>query len=410
MTVPNTTTYDHLLQELYSTERLVDLVHSLCPTLARVKKTTDLTGLGHVFSVKYGGNEAVNSTIAAAQAMVDGTRSEKFTLTRKKLLAVSRIDMELLDTAFANKGAFVDAMDEEVSHIENTFAARLGAQVFAGGGGALGQITSTSNVATKYIYVDPRDAHKFRPGQILEADDTDGTGGGAVKAGTEVLYAVDYDTGMLTATSAAWNTVIATIAASDHLFPQNQFSLGWAGFAAWCPASTTGLGTAFYGANRSLSPTLLAGHRQAATGGTMEDALITALTISPPNIKPKQCIMNPYRVGILLRENAGKSMYIRTDSTEQKMGASKLSILSPTSTGPLEIISDPFCQTDTVWFVDLDDVSIRGSKSGFVHIQKNRETGYMWFPVAAEDQIEMRMASYANMKHRNPGNILRVDF
>jgi hypothetical protein len=45
-----------------------------------------------------------------------------------------------------------------------------------------------------------------------------------------------------------------------------------------------------------------------------------------------------------------------------------------------------------------------------VHIQKNRETGYMWFPVAAEDQIEMRMASYANMKHRNPGNILRVDF
>ena len=416
MTVPTTTTYDDLLQDLYSTERLVDMVVQTCPTLARLKKTTDLVGRRHVFAVKYAGNEAVNSTIAAAQtaltAASNGTAAVDFQLTRKTLLGVARIDMELLDTAFENKGAFVDAMDEETSSIEKAFVARLGAMVFENGGGALGRISATSNVATKTITLaDPRDAIKFRPGMILQADNTDGSGGGAVHAGTETVESVNYDNGQIRCVSATWQTVIGGIAASDWLFPQNAFGAGWAGFEAWCPLTAPTAGDSFYGVDRSVSVSKLAGVRTAASGGSIEDALINAaIENARLGLKAKQIIMNPYRTGLLVREQAGRSTYVRTDSSKVAMGASSLTLMVPTINGAIEIISDPFCQSDTAWFVDLDDFSVRATKSGYCHIQKNKETGFMWFPVSTLNQIEMRMASYANLKCRNPGNVQRCDF
>lgn len=411
MATPNTSSYDTLLQELYSTERLIDLVHQACPSLARCKKTTDFVGRNHTFAWKYGGNEAVSDTIAHSQAALTGTNSVDVHLTRKTMLAVARIDCELLDVAFENKGAFVTAIDEEVGHIENSFIDRCGSMFFRNGGGAIGKGDGSYAVGGAVITLsDPRDIINFRKNMVLEMSDTDGNSG-ALRAGTLTVLSIDEDAGTVTCTGNV-SAGIGAAVNSDYIFPQGAFGAGWAGLEAYCPASTSGLGTAFYGAVRSVSPNQLAGHRKTASGGTVEDALIDAATDFCGRFKgkPKQIIVNPYRAGILVRESAGRSSYIRTDSSEVKMGASKLMLTVPSHNGSLEIISDPYCQTDVAWFVDLDDFTIKGSRSGYVHMQKNKETGAMWFPVYNANEIEMRMASYANIKHRSPKNIMRVAF
>jgi len=409
MTAPNVSSYDSLLQELYSDERIQDLVAEASPTWKRMRKTNNFKGKNHNFSVIYGLNEGIGASISDAQAALGGTKAADFNLTRKTVLGVARIDRELLDVADEDRGSFVDAMDQETSGTERAFIARLCGGLFGNGGGAIGQIASTSTVNTEIITLsDPRDAIKFRPGMVIEADDTDGSGGGAVRAGTQTITAVDYTNGTVTG-SLHWDDVITGVAASDYLFPKGKFAADAAGFEAWCPGIVTAM--SFYGVDRTVAPTDLAGIRHSASGGSVEDALINAAVEgSRLQRKFKQIIMNPYRVGILIREQGARSTYIRTDSNDVKMGASSLGLVLPGDKGMLEIISDPYCQTDIAWFCDLDDWSIMGSKSGVPHIQKDPQTGYMWFPVYNDNLIEMRLAAYYNMKCRNPGNVLRCAF
>ncbi|MFA4972824.1 MAG: hypothetical protein WC683_09440 [bacterium] len=412
MTVPNTTEYARLLEIVYDDERIVDRVYTESEVARRLlsRQKKNFVGGPLTFDWKYSGNEAVANTIAAAQALIDHTHVVQVSLTRKTLLAVHRLDQELLDVAKQGKAAFVSAVTEETSSTEKAFAASLAAQIYGNGGGAIARLSATTTVNTATIRLANKEmAARLRVGQTLEFDDTDGSGGGAVHVGSQVITAIDYQTGDVTG-ALHWDDVVAGIAANDYVFLPGQFGIGWAGFDAYCPASAPGGADNFYGANRSVSPTKLAGVRKAASGGTVEDAWIDAATEAANlGLKLKQIVCNPYRLGIAAREAAGRTTFVATDSSDKAFGSKRITLAVPTTNGVLEIIPDPICPVGTDYFLDLEDFSIHSSPSGAPHMQRTLD-GNIWHPVSTENQVEMRWASYANMKDRDPGNIMRVDF
>lgn len=411
MTVPNTSEYARLLEIVYDDERILDRVYTESEVAKRLlsRQKKNFVGASLNFDWKYAGNEAVASTIAAAQALIDHTHVVQVALTRKTKVAVHRLDQELLDVAKQGKAAFVSAVTEETDSTERAFACNIASLIYGNGGGAIAQLSHTAAIGTAVCtLVNPQQAARLRVGQVLYADDTDGSGGGALKAGSVTIAAIDYQTGAVTATGN-WTAGIATLAVDDYLFLSGDFAAGWAGFEAYCPKTAPGGADSFYGANRSVSPTKLAGLRKTASGGTVEDAWIDAATEAASlGLKLKQIVCNPYRLGIAAREAAGRTTFVATDSGDRALGAKKITLAVPTTNGVLEIIPDPICPVGTDFFLDLDDFSVHASPSGVPHMQRTLD-GNIWHPVATENQVELRWASYANMKCRNPGNIMRVD-
>ena len=411
MTVPNTTEYARLLEIVYDDERILDRVYTESEVARRLlsRQKKNFVGSSLTFDWKYAGNEAVAGTIAAAQALIDHTHVVQVSLTRKTKVAVHRIDQELLDVAKQGKAAFVSAVTEETDSTEKAYACNLAALIYGNGGGAIARLSHTAAIATPTVLLaTPQMAARLRVGQVLYADNTDGSGGGALHAGSVTIAAINYQTGAVTATGN-WNAGIGAIGVDDYLFLAGDFNAGWAGFEAYCPLTAPAGGDNFYGADRSVSPTKLAGLRKTASGGTVEDAWIDAATEAASlGLKLKQIVCNPYRLGIAAREAAGRSTFVQTDTSAKEFGTKKLTLAVPTTNGVLEIIPDPICPVATDFFLDLDDFSVHASPSGVPHMQRTLD-GNIWHPVAAENQVELRWASYANMKCRNPGNIMRVD-
>lgn len=408
------TTADAVLKEVYSDQRIADETAEQCPTLGKIREKKDFIGKRYVIPVTYGGNEAFAPGSQISSITAGNMATEDFLLTRKSYIAKVKLDFELFEVAKKDKGAFVDALEHEVEGKRQRFAASLGEQLFRNGGGAVGRIASGQTGQTVTL-TDVRDAVGIRPGMILRSSTADGNSG-APKAGGVTVASVDYIAGTVTISEATWDANpagIPTVAENDYLFPcpsktdLGTFGLGMAGFEAWCPATVTG--TAFYGVDRSVAPNELAGMRKTASGGSIEGAIIDACVDGARlGRRFKQVVMNPYRVGILLKELGSKVIY-QGGSDKLTVGASSIMLRVPVMDGVVEVISDPYCQSDIAWLLDLNDWARLCTPSGFIFIQKDPRSGTMvqW---SAEDAFEMRMAVYGNFGTYNPGNIMRLAF
>lgn len=403
-----TTTFDALMRDVYTTERIQDLAGEASSVWKRIKKVNKFVERRYVIPAIYGRNEGVGPTISSIT--IGNTSAEDFMLTRKTLLARCQLDRELIE-AMKDPASLADAIETELSGTESAFIGRLCAQLYRNGGGAIGKLDGACNVATPTLVLDnPKDAVHFHPSMVLQADTTDGNSG-AVEGGTVTVKAVDPVTGTITLTGNG-TAGIATLTNVMYLFPNGMFGLGAAGFEAWCPASAPGAGDSFYGVNRSVAPTELAGLRKSANGGTVEDALIDAcVEMSRVGRTPKQIVLNPYRMGILLREKNSQIIYDRGAGSKGDiaMGAERLLLNVPTLKGTIELVSDHYCQSDLGWLVDLDDWSILSTPAGAPHVQKDRD-GNSSFVVSDANSIEIRYASYWNIGCRRPQNVMRLAF
>lgn len=410
------TTADAYLKEVYSDQRIADETAQQCPTLGRIREKKDFTGKRYVIPVTYSGNEAFAPSSQTSSITAGNMGAEDFLLTRKGFVAKVKLDFELFESAKKDRGAFVDALEHEVEGKRSRFAAGLGEMLFRNGGGAIGRIASGQTGQTVTL-TDAKDAVGIRPGMILRTSTADGNSG-ALKAGGVTVASVNYVAGTVTISEATWDanpSGIPTVAANDYLFPcpskttAGTFGGGMAGFEAWCPATDPTGGDSFYGVDRSVAVNELAGLRKTASGGSVEGAIVDAcVEAARLGRRFKQVILNPYLVGTLLKELGSKVVY-QGNSDKMTIGASSIMLRVPVMDGVIEVVSDPYCQSNIGWLVDLADWAKLTTPSGFIFIQKDPRSGTMcqW---SADDAFEMRMAVYGNFGTYNPGNIMRLAF
>lgn len=352
-TTLDTTAIAAVLKTQYTQPKVNNLVYPESPVFAAIKKRTDFVGDNKVIALQYGNPQGRGADFATGLANISTSVYKKFTVTRKKDYAFGRVDGEAVDAAGTDAGALLNALKKEIDNAFYTAGRSIAAGMFRNGGGARGQISSTSNTATATITLaNPNDIVNFEVDMVLNTSLTDGTSG-AKKAGTVTVLSVDRDAGTITATGN-WTAGIGTAAASDYIFQNGDFEAVnsmFSGIAAWVPA-TAPSATAFYGVDRSVDPTRLGGLRYTANaGGAIEETLIKcSARLAREGAMPDMAVLNPIDLGNLVVALGNKVVYDRVKSSDNPdIGFKSVSLMG--AKGPIDVVSDLNCPSGGGWML-----------------------------------------------------------
>ena len=352
-TTLDTTAIAAVLKTQYTQPKVNNLVYPESPVFAAIKKRTDFVGDNKVIALQYGNPQGRAVDFATGLANISTSVYKKFTVTRKKDYAFGRVDGEAVDAAGTDAGALLNALKKEIDNAFYTAGRSIAAGMFRNGGGARGQISSTSNTATATITLaNPNDIVNFEVDMVLNTSTTDGTSG-SKKAGTVTVLSVDRDAGTITATGN-WTAGIGTAAASDYIFQNGDFEAVnsmFSGIAAWVPVSAPSA-TAFYGVDRSVDPTRLGGLRYTANaGGAIEETLIKcSARLAREGAMPDMAVLNPIDLGNLVVALGNKVVYDRVKSSDNPdIGFKSVSLMG--AKGPIDVVSDLNCPSGGGWML-----------------------------------------------------------
>lgn len=361
-----TTVYQPVLKTLYP-DGLAAVLYPKNPTFALMPKADDFEGDNMTVTVKYGGSTGDAVDFTNAQANKSGSQYTKFTITRASEYAVGGLTTEVMRASRSNKGALVKALKTEIDSSLYKMNRAIAAGIWGNGGGAIGQISATSNPATATITLaDISQIVNFEKGMLLQASVDDGTGGGGLRSGgnTVTIAGVDRDLGTITATGN-WTAGIAAVVAGDYIFRKGDYNAKAKGIPAWVPDAAPGA-TLFFGVDRTSDTTRLGGARWDATGVPIEEALIEApARLAVHGGSPTHAICNNRDFA-----NVCKAIQARAfvDEETDIPGIGFKAVMLPGPNGDIKLIADPNCKRNRLYLLQMDTWMIHhlGALPGFI--------------------------------------------
>lgn len=390
------TSVDHALKTLYPEGPHIEVIKE-SPVLAMLGKDTDFVGRNRVIDIIYAGNRARSAKFAKAKANGSSSKGTYFTITRAKNYAYGTITRETLLAAKKDKGALIDALATESRTMMETFRQDLGGDAYGNGSGKRARIGAiSSDVIT---LTDPLDSIHFEVGDILELSATET--GGSVKTGTLTVEAVDRDAGTLTCTTPV-TTGVATAAVNDYIYHEGDYDDKAVGFGGWLPTAAPSGSDDFFGVNRSVDPTKLAGVRFNGSSLNHEEALVKGLMAGVPHSAfPKDVFMNSEDVGALELLLGSKKNY--EDVEAAGIGFTALTINGPK--GKVRIFTDPWAPKGYALGLTLEHWKMH-SLTEVPHWVL--EDGNKLDRQSDADGFEFRLAGYYQFACEAPGKNIRI--
>jgi len=416
----NATNQIAALKELYDnpTEYMKDLVYKKNPMLAIIPKDESPQGFAGKYipvPLIYGTPQGRSATFANAQLNQTPTQMQSFFVFRVSNYVIASISNELLEAATGqNAGAFLDEGKLQVDASFRSISNDLAGDLFRSGTGTRGQIGTYALVGTviTIVLLDTNDIVQFEVGMTLVATATDG---GVPSATTAQVTNVNRSTGQLILLSSS-ATPSAQWAALSFLVAQGDIGaagasgttsfLKVAGLAAWLPFIAPVTGDSFWGVDRSVDVTRLAGVRFDGSGESIEEALIDGSSlVAREGGAPEMCFMNFASYSALEKELGSKVQYVdvRGDDGEGGMGdiAFKgITVHAPY--GPITVIPDRNCPQQMCYLLELDVWKLR-SLGKAPHILTYGMEGLEGLRVGTADALEIRIGYYANLITSAPG-------
>lgn len=272
--LPGSSGYN-LGRELWPQKSIYDLVLKEAPTLGKIPKDTSFyEDIRHI-AVGTGSPQGVGPVFTTAKQNKTASLAKQFALTAKTYYALFSISGRLMRQAKGDQALIVKPYARESRNAINQWKRDMSAFLFGNGGGAMGQISSTSNVSTNVITLaDTNNVRFFEDGMVLNTASTDGTSG-SIRSGRVTVTGVKRsgaNKGQITV-DQVWSAGIPTVATSDYIFREGVFGNVINGIPAWITDSDPSA-TLFNGVDRSLSPEKLAGFRVDGTTYTVLNALL----------------------------------------------------------------------------------------------------------------------------------------
>lgn len=414
------TTFSAVLKTLYPDQAVQDLTLKDNPFWARVRKIQDFYGANLVVPFRYADPEGSRSrtfSTALNARTTSASRYAKVTLTRGHDFATLQIDRETVAASENNKGAFLEARKAEVDGMLNALGRSVGTSSFRDGSGIRGQISSGSNVGTSTITLaEPNDIVNFEYGQALVATSTVPSAGTAatLRSSGAVAYIVglDRDAGTITVSGSVggsaqnWSALIAAVAAGDYLlaagdntgFSSTSNSSAIAGLGAWLPLTAPTPGDNFFGLDRSVDTSRLAGIRFTGTGMPIEEALIKcAARVARDGGRPNCVYMNFNQYSNLATSLGSKARY--TEFKVGEIGFKGFSLYGPK--GELEIYADANCPNGVAYMLTHDDWEFHHLRAA-PHIVTEGNAGGI-LQEASADAWQVRGVLWGQFACRAPG-------
>lgn len=364
-----------------------DSVYKDYATLALVPKSDDYYGDGDwKIAHKYKRSGGRSVTFSKAQDNKSASKRKRFVVTRERDYAVAGVSNELQLASKNNPQALADAAMEAVEDAMQQIMLSTAKKILRDGSGALGTISSSSNVATTSITLtNIEDIVNFEVDDVLTFSSAATSG---ARSGTATVTAVDRDAGTLTFGSAL-DTLITSVATGDYIQIDGDFADGLLGIDGWNPYTAPGA-TLFYGVDRTVDLVRLSGIRLSGVGRPLEEAWVRLMTrVCREGGRPNFGMCNPARWEELEISLGSARQYV--DVEVGNFGFTALKLNSPK--GPVAILSDPFMQADLIRVFNNEKHEFK-SLTGFP-ILLDQDTLKMARAVD-DDSAELRVGYYGN--------------
>ncbi len=394
--------YEGLLKTLYTEGNIENLVYKDHPFFALVSKYEDFVGENMKIPVIYGNPLGRSRTFSEAQerSLVTGILPAAFVITRVKDYSITTIENEVLEASKSNKGAFLQAastaMDGALQSLSNNTAVSI-YRTSAGDRGQVDVEPSTDTGTFDIQLKQPEEVTNFEVNMVLVIWSAQSGGSQRNSDGSQVNFpvvAVDRDNGILTLEGDY--TGSGTIAANDYIFVKGDRGLSISGLASWIPLVAPSA-TAFFGVDRTVDVTRLAGIRQDGRGKPIEQALQDLLSrVAREGGSPDYIFMN-YKEWNDLNLSLGSKVQI-VDLAVGKVGFRSLEIQGPK--GSVKVIADQDCPAGLAYAISMKTWKLCSLGKA---VRPFNADGNSWLRQSDSDGLEMRCISYTQLACSAPG-------
>lgn len=393
-----------ILKTLWPQSRVENLVYKKHPLLAMLPKDEGFYGENMVLAVRFADTQGRSATFSTAQANATAFQARKFVLTRAKDYQVITLETEAILASKKDKGALIKALDTEMQSGMNNISKSLATALYRGQSGAIGNLASDPGTGTTLALANINDVTSFEVGmKIVFA----ATATGALRAGgARTISAVNRDSGAIEVSAA----MDAAVGSGDFIIAEGDAAGGSgsgnkvSGLADWLPsaAPTVGGGDSFFGVDRSVDPTRLAGLRVDASGLNPEEALVTSLSrLAREGGDPSHLFLNhaDFRnVEIALGSKVQYEMM-----SVGGIGFNGLKVIGPN--GPVKVVADQDCPQGVGYVLDMSCWKLYSLEKCPQVIDLD---GNELRREASADRFESRIAYWAQLGCEAPGFNARV--
>ena len=402
MPITTQTTFDMVaadaaLKELYDDQKVQSLVYKNNPFLAMVPKFTEFGGRSMPLPMVYNTSQGRSATFATAQANQTAADVAAFNLTRAKDYSIAKIDNQTMLASKTDKMAFINGATLVIDNAVRALTNSLSTSLFRSGTGTIGTIgTITSGVIT---LTNAGDVVGFERNMVLQANATDG--GASPRGAAGYVVAVDRSAGTVTV-STSYSGSAATPSGwvnGDFLLVQGDNNAKVKGLLAWLPKTAPGA-TEFFGVDRSVDPTRLAGVRYDGSAQNNEEALIDgSLLVAREGGLPDVCITSFASYSALEKSLGAKAQYVTMEGPAEIMFPG---ILINGANGQIKVFPDRSCPAKTAFLLQMDSWKLY-SLGDAPQIARYAD-GLEMLRVSNDDAAELRVVYYAQLGCSAPGH------
>ena len=392
----NMTTFEAALKQVYTSDRIENMVYKDNPFLAMVSKYESFGGENLKLPIKFGIPQGRSITFANAQANKTNTQLKAFLLTRIKDYSLASIDNETIEASKGNSNAFMEAATVEIDGAIESATRSLASSIYRSGSGSIGQVLlgSTSN---SFTLTNAEDVVNFEVGMTIVFSATDGLT--SVESGTALIVGVDREFGIITV-SAALTSINggAGPATNDFVFVQGDYAGKISGLSAWLPNVAPVPGNFFFGVDRSADPSRLAGIRYDGSALPIEEALVSAAAlVGREGGNPDYCFLAYSKYAELEKALGSKVIYTEI-KVKTEIGFRGILVHGPR--GPIAVVPDQNCPHDHAFMLSMQYWKLYSLGK----CPKILDTdGLKMLRDSSADSVEVRIGYYAQLGCRAPG-------
>ena len=386
------------LKQHYTNERIENMVYKDNPFLAMISKYENFGGENLKLPIKWGNPQGRSADFALAQGSKYASSISAFLLTRQADYSLASINNQVLEASKGNANAFMEAATTEIDGAIASASRSLAIGLFGDGSGAIGQVT-TGGTVTSFTLKQVDDVTNFEVGMTLQFNtNKTGNSGTLAPSGTAGLLvsAVNRDTGVITHASG-------TIGTNDYVYQIGDYDAKIKGLDAWLPSTAPGSTDSFFGVERDLDATRLAGIRFNGESLPLEEALIGAASrCAREGGKPDVCFVNYSNFADLEKALGSKVSYV-DEKVNPSIGFRGILIHGPR--GPIKVIPDQNCPKDVAYMLDMSVWKLYSLGKAPKILDSD---GLRFLRESAADAVEVRVGYYAQLGCRGPGYNVRI--
>jgi hypothetical protein len=394
----DTTAATAALKQRFASDAMKFLGYADHPFLMAVKKNTDAFGENMKFPVRVANAQGRSADLGTARDNVYAMNLKAFEITPNEYYAVSQITGKVVATVKGNQNAFEDLVGLSLSDLLMSHGGDISGQLFRDGSGSIGQILSHSDGVL--TLTDADDVTQFDVGQVLQAR----TGTNTPETALGYVIRVDRSAGTVTVAASGQGGVSAfpTLwADNDYLLLEGNADLTISGLAAWIP-DTVGTSDNFFGVNRSIDRTRLAGVVYDGTGQTIKQAIINGTNlIAREGGRPDAAYCSFDTVAALISElNAQVQQTNPGPGTPGVVPFDGVEIYC--ARGKVKVIPDSSCPSGVIYVLTMRSWSLLSAGGAAPHVDDFGQG--VWMRMSDQDSYELRTKSYANLSCNAPGH------